>query len=163
MGLLFVASVLHIVTMKYILGNGHQYEIIKTYYFRSVLWLSNPPPPTHPHPPRKIRNCDTGLQFTAYSMTQLLWFLIVIIRLIFVSNTKIRHHVTKTTLLHHINTLQLLSPYFSALSFNIGCPNRVYMSADVSQKFVTLCLYLCDRRNSSGLQDNSHCHTVLYK
>lgn len=47
MGLLFVASVLHIVTMKCsILGNGHhQYEIIRTYYFSSVLWPSNPHPP----------------------------------------------------------------------------------------------------------------------
>ena len=37
-GILFVASVLHILTMKCILGNGHhQNEIIVTYYFRRVL------------------------------------------------------------------------------------------------------------------------------
>jgi hypothetical protein len=45
MGLLFVASVLHIVTTNCSsLGNDyHQNKIIETYYFRRVLWPLLPP------------------------------------------------------------------------------------------------------------------------
>jgi hypothetical protein len=49
----------------------------------------------------------------------------------------------KTPLLHHLNTLQQFTSYFSALSFNISNPHHVYVSADLSRKFVALCKYLC--------------------